>query len=278
MKLLFDNLSQEVCRKTTRAYSTSFSLGIYFLHERIRGPIYSIYGFVRIADEIVDSFGGYDRRQLLERFRIETFLAIEEGISCNPILNAFQKAVHDYSIDHDLISTFFRSMEMDLERIEYTPEKYDEYILGSAEVVGLMCLHVFTGGDRKQFDELRPYAMKLGAAFQKVNFLRDMRYDYQVLGRVYFPGVDFAQFSLETKNRIEKEIEHDFAIAREGIRKLPVTSRGGVYLAFVYYQSLFRKIKALAADQVMTKRVRISNGRKMSLMFNSLFEFKMNLI
>src|SRR6056297_43391 len=190
MKSLFDNLSVEVSRMTTRSYSTSFSLGIYFLHDRLRDPIYSVYGFVRVADEIVDSFEGYDQAFLLDKFRKDTYEAIEQGISTNPVLNSFQKMVRDYKIDHELIETFLESMKMDLEKVDYTDKKYQQYILGSAEVVGLMCLHIFTEGDKKLFEELKPYAMKLGAAFQKVNFLRDLKDDYHVLGRTYFPGVD----------------------------------------------------------------------------------------
>ena len=278
MKLLFDQLSTQVCKRTTNHYSTSFSLGIYFLNNRLRNSIYAIYGFVRVADEIVDSFHGYDKAALLSKFSADTWEAIDQKISCNPILNAFQKTVHEYEIDSDLIAAFLKSMEMDLAKVYYTPEKYQEYILGSAEVVGLMCLYVFTEGNKQMYEELKPYAMKLGAAFQKVNFLRDMKYDYQELGRVYFPNVDMNCFDLNVKNLIEKEIEEDFAIARKGIRLLPSSSRGGVYLAYVYYKTLFRKIKKLAAEQVLTSRVRISNTRKMGLMVNSMFEYKMNLI
>lgn len=278
MKLLFDQLSSQVCKRTTTHYSTSFSLGIYFLNGRLRSSIYAIYGFVRIADEIVDSFEAYDRVSLLSKFKADTWEAIDQRISCNPILNAFQKAVHDYNIDRDLIATFLKSMEMDLGKVTYTSEKYDEYILGSAEVVGLMCLHVFTEGNVKMYEELKPYAMKLGAAFQKVNFLRDMKYDYQVLGRIYFPNVKMETFDKNVKTMIEKEIEDDFAVARQGIRLLPSSSKGGVYLAYVYYRSLFHKIKRLGAEQVMTNRIRISNTRKMGLMFNSMLEYKMNLI
>jgi phytoene/squalene synthetase len=278
MKLLFDHLSAEVCKITTRTYSTSFSLGIYFLESRLRNPIYSIYGFVRVADEIVDSFEGYDKEYLLSKFRQDTWEAIDKRISCNPVLNAFQHAVYEYDIDRSLIECFLQSMEMDLHKVDYTVEKYEQYILGSAEVVGLMCLHVFTEGNRDKFEELRPFAMKLGAAFQKVNFLRDMKDDYQVLGRIYFPNVDISDFSAEAKNHIEAEIENDFKIALKGIRKLPPSSRGGVYLAYVYYQSLFRKIKKLPAGKVLTKRIRINNGKKFTLMVNSLVEYKMNLI
>ncbi|MCX2839312.1 phytoene/squalene synthase family protein [Salinimicrobium sp. MT39] len=278
MKSLFDDLSVQVSRLTTRSYSTSFSLGIYFLHDRLRDPIYSIYGFVRVADEIVDSFEGYDQEYLLRKFREDTYEALELKISANPILNSFQEVVHQYDIDTQLIDTFLQSMEMDLQKVDYTDEKYQQYILGSAEVVGLMCLHVFTGGDKKMFAELKPYAMKLGAAFQKVNFLRDLKDDYHVLGRTYFPEVDMENFSGEAKKQIEQEIEEDFSIALQGIKMLPASSKGGVYLAYVYYQSLFKKIKRLPAKRVLSGRIRINNGRKVGLMINSLLECKMRMV
>lgn len=278
MKLLYDNLSVEVSKMTTRAYSTSFSLGIYFLNNRLRNSIYSIYGFVRLADEIVDSFEGFDKKVLLMKFREETYEAIESNISLNPILNSFQQVVHQYDISLDLIDTFLKSMEMDLDKIEYNTEKYEQYILGSAEVVGLMCLHVFTEGDKKQFNELKPYAMKLGAAFQKVNFLRDLKDDYQLLGRSYFPNVNISEFNALAKEQIELEIEEDFRIALQGIKKLPASSKGGVYLAYVYYKSLFDKIKKIPASRVMTERVRINNGRKLSLMINCMVQHKLNLV
>lgn len=276
MKALFDQLSSQVSKLTTQTYSTSFSLGILMLNSRLRTGIYAIYGYVRIADEIVDSFTGYDQQRLLEKFRQETFEAIGSGISVNPILNAFQQAVRKYKIDPRLIDTFLCSMEMDLQKIQYTTKNYDQYILGSAEVVGLMCLHVFTEGDQQLYEGLKPYAMKLGAAFQKVNFLRDLKDDYQVLGRTYFPNVDIGEFTLQAKQQIEQDIQHDFAIALTGIRQLPRSSKGGVYLAYVYYLSLFNKIRKLPAQRLLTTRVRINNGRKLGLMINSLLQNKMN--
>ena len=278
MKQLFDDLSQSISRMTTEKYSTSFSLGIYFLHHRIRPAIYAIYGFVRVADEIVDSFEGYDKKRLLEQFKRDTYDAIESRISTNPILNAFQKAVYDYSIDTALIDTFLQSMEMDLEKVIYSREKYDQYILGSAEVVGLMCLHVFVEGDSKAFNSLKPYAMKLGAAFQKVNFLRDLKSDYHDLHRTYFPNVSMRDFCDEVKRQIEEEIEEDFRIALIGIKQLPASSKGGVYLAYVYYSSLFNKIKKLPARRVLSERIRIHNGKKFGLMLNSFVQHKMNWI
>lgn len=278
MKLLYDNLSIEVSKMTTKTYSTSFSLGIYFLNNRLRNAIYAIYGFVRLADEIVDSFEGYDKKLLLEKLKQETTESIKSKISVNPILNSFQQAVHQYNINPFLIDTFIHSMEMDLEKVQYNSEKYEKYILGSAEVVGLMCLHVFTESDSKMYEELKPYAMKLGSAFQKVNFLRDMKDDYHVLGRTYFPDVDMSEFKGSAKRKIEHDIENDFKIALAGIKKLPSSSKCGVYLAYVYYQSLFHKIKKLPPQGILKERVRINNGKKLTLMLNSLLKFKMNII
>lgn len=278
MKQLFDDLSVEVSKMTTRKYSTSFSLGIYFLSPAIRDSIYSIYGFVRVADEIVDSFDGYDKRRLLERFRAETYESVEQGISTNPILNSFQQVVNRYSIDLYLVETFLKSMEMDLGDIDYTREKFDQYVLGSAEVVGLMCLKVFCQGNSALYEKLKPYAMKLGAAFQKVNFLRDLKDDYELLGRNYFPSVNFNEFRAQEKMLIEREIEQDFEQALIGIKMLPNCCRGGVYLAYVYYNSLFKKIKKLPASEILVDRVRINNTRKFGLMVNSLVQYKMNWI
>ena len=278
MKSLFDDVSVMCSKLTTRAYSTSFTLGIYFLHNRLRNPIYSIYGFVRFADEIVDSFHGYNKKYLLEKFKSDTYDAIENRISLNPVLNSFQHVVYQYNIDVALIGTFLLSMEMDLEKKNYSKEKYEQYILGSAEVVGLMCLHVFTEGNKNIYKELEPFAMKLGSAFQKVNFLRDIKADYQTLERTYFPNIDIRKFTTQAKKEIESEIENDFKLALAGIKKLPPSSKGGVYLAYVYYKSLFNKIKSLPAERMLTERIRISNGGKLRLMVNSMFQYKMNLV
>ena len=278
MKSLFDDVSVMCSKLTTRAYSTSFTLGIYFLHNRLRNPIYSIYGFVRFADEIVDSFHGYNKKYLLEKFKSDTYDAIENRISLNPVLNSFQHVVYQYNIDVALIGTFLLSMEMDLEKKNYSKEKYEQYILGSAEVVGLMCLHVFTEGNKNIYKELEPFAMKLGSAFQKVNFLRDIKADYQTLERTYFPNIDIRKFTTQAKKEIESEIENDFKQALAGIKKLPPSSKGGVYLAYVYYKSLFNKIKSLPAERMLTERIRISNGGKLRLMVNSMFQYKMNLV
>lgn len=278
MKEIFDQLSANCSRLTTKLYSTSFSYGIYFLGKELRQPIHSIYGFVRLADEIVDSFHHYDKRFLLEKFKEDTFEAINLGISLNPILNSFQRVVNQYQIDQELIVLFLRSMEMDLSTQKYTPELYNEYILGSAEVVGLMCLKVFTSGSDADYEQLKPYAMKLGSAFQKVNFLRDVKADHQTLSRNYFPNVNLALFCDHQKKEIEEEIEAEFAMALTGIKQLPTTSRNGVYLSYIYYKKLFAKIKRLSAEKVMTERIRISNTRKVGLMFGSIIRNKLNVI
>lgn len=278
MKALFDNVAVKCSKLTTQAYSTSFSLGIYFLNKRLHDPIYSIYGLVRFADEIVDSFHGYERAYLLSKFKADTYEAIEKGISLNPILNSFQHVVNKYAISHELIETFFNSMEMDLNDTQHSKNSYEKYILGSAEVVGLMCLHVFTEGNKQLFELLKPSAMRLGAAFQKVNFLRDLKADYEVLGRTYFPSVNMDHFNTHTKQQIEAEIEADFKEALNGIKKLPVAAKGGVYLAYVYYRALFSKIKRLPAHHILSKRVRISNTEKFTLMVNSMFQYKFNLL
>lgn len=278
MKKLFDELSYKISKQTTKQYSTSFSLGILALSPKIRNSIYAIYGYVRLADEIVDSFHGFNRTTLLARFREQTNQALEEKISLNPILQAFQETIHRYEIDVKLINQFLNSMEMDLQKIDYDSELYKEYILGSAEVVGLMCLHVFVDGNKEKYNQLKPSAMKLGSAFQKVNFLRDMKDDYQILGRTYFPNVDISYFDNVVKSQIEKEIYAEFEEALEGIKKLPNSSRFGVYLAYRYYTSLFRKIKKTSAHNIINQRIRISNGRKFSLMMSSYVQYKMSFL
>jgi len=278
MKEKFDRLSDNCCRITTRLYSTSFSLGIRFLNKELRQPIYSIYGFVRLADEIVDSFHGYDKSCLLDKFRRDCFEAIESGISLNPMLNSFQKVVNDFDIDHSLIDLFLKSMEMDLGERVYTPETYDKYILGSAQTVGLMCLHVFTRGDKEAFESLKDAAMKLGSAFQKVNFLRDIRLDYHELNRTYFPGITLSAFKDSDKRMIEENIMLDFDQALDGIRRLPSSSRKGVYLAYIYYKKLFNRITRNSAREVMSERIRISNSYKCWLMVDSLIRYKLNTL
>lgn len=277
-KQLFDQVSLQCSRLTTRSYSTSFSLGIKFLNKRFRNPVYAVYGFVRFADEIVDSFHAFDKAGLLSRFRQETWDAIDNKISLNPILNSFQKTVHDYNIDRQLIQTFLDSMEMDLHKKEYDKKGYDQYIMGSAEVVGLMCLKIFTENNQELYHRLETHAMKLGSAFQKINFLRDMRSDYHELGRIYFPGVNISSFDADTKACIEKDIEADFAKGFEGIKQLPKDARFGVYMTYVYYYCLFRKIKAMPAHRIMNERVRLSNNKKYRLFVGSYFKHSLNLL
>jgi len=278
MKSLFDDLSAQCSKRATQQYSTSFSLGIKLLDKSLHRPIYGIYGFVRFADEIVDSFHGYNKEDLLYEFREDTYKAIHYGISINPILNEFQKVVNEYNINHEWIDTFLKSMKMDLNDQYHDVLSYQDYILGSAEVVGLMCLHVFVDGDKKQFNDLKPYAMSLGSAFQKVNFLRDLKADYESLGRTYFPGVDMESFTTEHKRKIEKEIEEDFQQAIIGIKKLPLKARKGVYLAYVYYLTLFKKIKNTPVEKIMESRIRVSNPSKIGLMFQSMLQHQLNLL
>jgi phytoene synthase len=278
MKELFDELSFSVSKKTALKYSTSFSLGIKSLGADIRPAIYAIYGFVRLADEVVDSFHGFDKEGLLSRLRGEVRLAIDQKISLNPILNSFQKAVNQYDIEWELIDTFLKSMEMDLYRTHYNAEMYNEYILGSAEVVGLMCLRVFVYGNEQEYVRLKPYAMKLGSAFQKVNFLRDIKDDFEILGRTYFPGVDLRNFDSEAKNGIEQEIEREFSEALVGIKMLPSNAKFGVFLAYTYYISLFRKIQNTPATAIAKQRIRINNGQKFSLMLSSYFQCKLAMV
>jgi phytoene/squalene synthetase len=278
MKQLFDEVSLKCSKATTLAYSTSFSLGIKFLDKKFHNPIYSIYGFVRFADEIVDTFHDFDKSFLLQKFRNDTYEAIEHKISLNPILNSFQKVVNDYSIERELIDTFLNSMEMDLQKQFYNQQLYQQYILGSAEVVGLMCLRVFCEGDNKLYESLKFPAMKLGAAFQKVNFLRDIKADNMDLGRTYFPEVDLMKFSLKDKMKIEDEIEDDFTKALQGIKRLPMSSRKGVYLAYFYYKKLFLMIKKTPAEKILNSRIRIPNLNKIGLMFVSLGRCQFNLL
>jgi len=278
MKKLFDDLSYKISKQTTKQYSTSFSLGILALSPKIRNSIYAIYGYVRLADEIVDSFHDFDRSALLARFKEQTNQALEEKISLNPILQCFQETVHKYKIDLQLINQFLNSMEMDLQKIDYNSDLYKQYIFGSAEVVGLMCLYIFVDGNKQQYEALKPSAMKLGSAFQKVNFLRDLKDDYQVLGRTYFPNVDITSFDNSVKEHIENDIQQEFREALEGIKNLPNSARFGVYLAYRYYISLFRKIKRTPAKKIINQRIRISNGRKFSLMMSSYVQYKISYL
>jgi len=274
MKKLFDELSYDVSKRTTKKYSTSFSLGILALSPAIRPAIYAIYGYVRLADEVVDSFHDYDKEKLLNKLKVETQNALEEKISLNPILNAFQETVHKYNIQTALIDQFLHSMEMDLQKIGYDSDLYQEYIYGSAEVVGLMCLQVFTKGKNEQYEELKPFAMKLGSAFQKVNFLRDLKDDYQILGRTYFPNVNMNLFNNTIKSQIEKEIDDEFKEALIGIKKLPRSSMFGVYLAYKYYLSLLKQIKRSSSQKILENRIRIHNSQKAYVAFKSYLRYK----
>ena len=278
MMSLYSKTCADCSKLITNYYSTSFSLGIKMFASELRQPIYSIYGFVRFADEIVDTFHDKDKRVLLDEFKDDTFKAIERGISTNPVLHTFQEVVKEYNIDHAHITAFLKSMEMDLIDIEYDAETLKEYIYGSAEVVGLMCLKVFCKGDEKQYKELEPYAISLGSAFQKINFLRDMKSDFEERGRVYFPDVDLKNFKQEDKIRIEDDIQKEFDHALIGIQKLPRGAKLGVYTAYRYYISLFYKIKEANASNILAKRIRINNGKKMYLLTASAVKNKFGLL
>jgi phytoene synthase len=278
MKELFDTVSIKCSRITTKSYSTSFSIGIWCLEKQFRDPVYSIYGFVRFADEIVDTFHDFNKRELLDRFKKETYLAISEKISLNPILNSFQATVNRFGIDRELIDLFLASMEMDLEKKHYDEEGLKQYILGSAEVVGLMCLRVFCDRSEARYQELKPYAMSLGSAFQKVNFLRDLNADIMSLDRMYFPGLEENQLDEHTKRLVEQSIESDFHNAYLGIKQLPRSSRFGVYVAYVYYRALFRKIRNTPLEKIFQSRIRIRNRHKASLLAYSFFKHRLNIL
>jgi phytoene/squalene synthetase len=262
MKSLFDEVSLKCSEITTKYYSTSFSLGIRLLDKEIHSPIYSIYGFVRLADEIVDSFHEFDKAKLLNEFTESTKQAIENKISLNPILNSFQEVVNKYNIEWEHIQDFLSSMESDLNQKKHDEDSYKQYIKGSAEAVGLMCLRVFCNNNNKLYNELEKYAIYLGSVFQKVNFIRDISADYNELKRVYFPQLNINEFNEEEKNKIEVDIEKEFKLALIGIKQLPKSAKKGVFLAYSYYYSLFKKIKRTPVDKIMTKRIRIPNFTK----------------
>ncbi len=275
---LFHQVSQECSRITTELYSTSFSSSIRLLHKDLRTPIFNIYGFVRFADEIVDTFHEFDKVKLLADFKKATYEAIEQKISLNPILHSFQLTVNQYNIDHSLIDAFLKSMEMDLGKKQYDRNGYEEYIYGSAEVVGLMCLYVFCNGDKNSYEQLKPYACSLGSAFQKVNFLRDLKADFEGLDRMYFPGCDFSNFTQEDKLKIEQDIQRDFDHAYEGIVQLPLKARFGVYVAYKYYLSLFKKIKKLQPQKILDTRVRIPDHGKVFILAKAGIRSQLNLL
>ncbi len=278
MKSIFDKYSYEASRNVTKSYSTSFYAGVKCLDKKIRNDVHAIYGLVRFADEIVDTFHQYEKSELLKEFKKATFDAIERKISLNPILNAFQATVNKYAIDHALIEQFFKSMEMDLNPVEYDEQAYKEYILGSAEVVGLMCLKIFVFGNEEEYQRLKPYAMKLGSAFQKINFLRDLKNDYKELGRTYFPDLNTEQMTAEDKKRIEEEIDAEFKDAYKGIKQLPKSSRFGVYVSYVYYTSLLRRIKRKTTADLLNERIRVSNNIKALLFAKSYILNRINLL
>ena len=275
---LYNDVCRDCARRITQRYSTSFSLGIRLFDRSLRDPIYAIYGFVRFADEIVDTFHEQDKATLLEEFRQSTYRAIEQRLSLNPVLHAFQQTVHDYGIERDLIDAFLHSMELDIEQRSYERQLYDTYIYGSAEVVGLMCLRVFTLNEPALYDELAPAAKRLGAAFQKVNFLRDIASDFHDRGRVYFPGVTFGEFSEREKRQIEAEIAEDFDAALIGIRGLPQSSRKGVHCAYVYFRNLLHRIQATEARRIATTRIRVPDSAKLRLMMGTIVRHQLNLL
>jgi phytoene/squalene synthetase len=275
---LFDLTTFKCSKLITEHYSTSFTLGIKTLHKRFHFPVYAIYGFVRYADEIVDTFHNHDKQSLLQRFKEETYRSIEEKISLNPVLHSFQLVVNQYKIEKELIEAFLKSMEMDLYIHTYNDSRYKEYIYGSAEVVGLMCLRVFCEGDDNQYKKLKEPARRLGSAFQKVNFLRDIKADYTERGRVYFPGIDFNAFSAQSKSFIENDIQEDFDAAYQGILQLPAGAKLGVYLAYIYYLNLFKKIKNCSAETIAHQRIRIPDPKKFALLIGTYFRARFNYL
>ncbi|KIC00913.1 phytoene synthase [Flavobacterium sp. JRM] len=279
MKQLFDNISFKCSKLVTQSYSTSFSLAVYMLAPSIRDAIYSIYGFVRFADEIVDSFHGFDKKYLIDDFEKEYYKAIEAGISLNPILNSFQQTVKQYNITDDLVQSFLKSMKLDLIKSDYhNKEEIEDYIYGSADVVGLMCLKVFVAGNDSKYEKLKMEAMRLGSAFQKVNFLRDLKDDNLILNRNYFPGIDLSSFDENAKNKIIKEIEDDFKVAYQGIIKLPVEAKFGVYTAYIYYKKLLKKLENTPCHEIGNERIRVSNYSKAGLLAKSFVSYKLRMV
>jgi phytoene/squalene synthetase len=273
---LYNQTTLECSKLITQNYSTSFTLGIRTLDKKFHFPIYAIYGFVRYADEIVDTFHNHNKKELLDSFKKDTYKAIGDKISLNPVLNSFQLVVNEYTISYELIEAFLKSMEMDLYFNEYNTGGYEEYIYGSAEVVGLMCLCVFCEGDQAMYERLKEPARRLGAAFQKVNFLRDIKSDYYERGRIYFPGVNFDAFNGDAKTAIEQDIQSDFDAAYEGIIRLPQGAKWGVYLAYMYYVSLFNKIKSMPASRVLEERIRVPDNQKLAILIQTYFRHKLN--
>jgi phytoene/squalene synthetase len=275
---LYNQVTAEASKQTTLMYSSSFSLAIKLLHKDLRQPIYDVYGLVRFADEIVDTFHDYEKSSLLAQFKLDTYTAIEQGVSLNPILHRFQLTFRKYNIGYDLVDAFFNSMEMDLSKQQYDAEAYQNYIYGSAEVVGLMCLHIFCDGDKEKYEQLRPSAQRLGAAFQKVNFIRDIKADFEGLERMYFPNCDFANFKQADKIKIEEDIQADFSAALEGIKLLPIKARFGVYVAFKYYYTLYKKIKNTEHHSILKMRIRIPDYKKLLILGVASVRSQLNLL
>ena len=279
MKKLFDQVSESCSRIVTESYSTSFTLATKMLDSSIRQDIYNIYGFVRFADEIVDSFHNYDKKELLNLFEKDLKKSIEDKISLNPILNSFQKTIHNYQIDYELIDSFLNSMKLDLDKKKYlTKKEFDQYVYGSADVVGLMCLKVFVKGNKNQYDNLRPYAMSLGSAFQKVNFLRDLKADHDGLNRSYFPNLNIDEFDEQSKKIILDEIDKDFRHALKGIFKLPSSARFGVYTAYKYYLKLLNKLRKTHPLKIKSSRIRVPNYQKVNVLARSYVRYRLNIL
>jgi phytoene synthase len=279
MKLIFDTISNECCRNVTKAYSTSFSTAVRLLSASIRQDIYNIYGFVRLADEIVDSFHDYDKPLLFGQFKSDLALALKQKISLNPVLNAFQHTVYKYDIPNELIDAFMKSMELDLTKTVYaTHKEFSEYVYGSADVVGLMCLKVFVKGDIKKYDELKSAAMRLGSAFQKVNFLRDLKTDFDGLNRSYFPHADLNRLDEISKKKIIEEIEADFKAGYDGILHLPLEAKFGVYTAYIYYRKLLSKLQSTPSAEIKNRRIRVPDYEKFGLFARCYFSYKFNIL
>ena len=279
MKKLFDQVSESCSRIVTESYSTSFTLATKMLDSSIRQDIYNIYGFVRFADEIVDSFHNYDKKELLNLFEKDLKKSIEDKICLNPILNSFQKTIHNYQIDYELVNSFLNSMKLDLDKKKYlTKKEFNQYVYGSADVVGLMCLKVFVKGNKNQYDDLRPYAMSLGSAFQKVNFLRDLKADHDGLNRSYFPNLNIDKFDEPSKKIILDEIDKDFKHALKGIFKLPSSARFGVYTAYKYYLKLLNKLKKTHPLKIKSTRIRVPNYQKVNVLARSYVRYRLNIL
>ncbi len=279
MKKLFDQVSENCSKVVTESYSTSFTLATKMLDSSIRQDIYNIYGFVRFADEIVDSFHDFDKQDLLNLFELDLKKSIKDKISLNPILNSFQKTLNKYEIDYELVNSFLKSMKWDLNKKQYlNKEEFDEYVYGSADVVGLMCLKVFVKGNQKQYNDLKPYAMSLGSAFQKVNFLRDLKADHDGLNRSYFPNLNIEEFDEESKKIILNEIDKDFSHALKGIFLLPSSARFGVYTAYKYYLKLLNKLKNTNPLKIKTTRIRVPNYQKINVLARSYIRYRLNIL